>query len=50
MIPNNAGYYHAAYAIVVVVHAAYAVSIWWRRRGVRARLDAATRSPPSADR
>lgn len=41
MIPNNAGYYHAAYIIVAVVHIAYATSIWARRRSVRARLDAA---------
>ncbi|HTL94807.1 MAG TPA: hypothetical protein VL157_04655 [Gemmatimonadaceae bacterium] len=41
MIPNNAGYYHAAYIIVAAVHVAYAASIWWRRRSVRERLDAA---------
>lgn len=50
MMPNNAGYYHAAYAIVVAVHAAYAASIWWRRRAVRSRLDAAARTPPPAVR
>jgi hypothetical protein len=39
MIPDNAGYYHAAYVIAVVIYGAYAVSIWvrrrsaWRRRG-----------------
>jgi hypothetical protein len=41
MIPNNAGYYHAAYIIVAVVHIGYATSIWMRRRSVRARLAAA---------
>ena len=46
MIPNNAGYYHAAYLIVVVVHAAYAASIWLRRRAVRARLGAAGGARP----
>ena len=38
MIPNNAGYYHAAYIVVAVAHIAYAVSIWMRRRRVRERL------------
>jgi len=46
MIPNNAGYYHAAYLIVVVVHAAYAASIWLRRRAVRARRGAASGARP----
>lgn len=46
MIPNNAGYYHAAYIIVVAVHVAYAASIWIRRRAVRARLDAAGGARP----
>jgi len=41
MIPHNAGYYHAAYIVVVLVHTAYAASIWVRRRAVRERLDAA---------
>lgn len=38
MIPNNAGYYHAAYIVVAVAHVAYAVSIWVRRRRLRERL------------
>lgn len=46
MIPNNAGYYHAAYIIVVVVHVAYAASIWLRRRAVRARLGTASDARP----
>lgn len=46
MIPNNAGYYHAAYIVVVVVHVAYAASIWLRRRSVRARLGASGGARP----
>lgn len=46
MIPQNAGYYHVAYLVVVVVHAAYAVSIWRRRRTVRRRLADASGSGP----
>lgn len=37
MIPDNAGYYHAAYAVAVVLYGVYAVSIWVRRRAVRRR-------------
>jgi len=37
-IPDNAFWYHAAYAVVVVVYAGYAVSIWWRRRAVARRI------------
>jgi hypothetical protein len=37
MIPQNAGYYHAAYIIAVVLYGAYAVSIWVRRRTIRRR-------------
>ena len=37
MIPQNAGYYHAAYIIAVVLYGAYAVSIWARRRSLRRR-------------
>ena len=37
MIPQNAGYYHAAYVIAVVLYGAYAVSLWVRRRSVRRR-------------
>ena len=40
MIPNNAGYYHAAYLIVVVVHAAYAASIWLREAPIGGRRSA----------
>ncbi|MGH7648300.1 MAG: hypothetical protein ACREND_09295 [Gemmatimonadaceae bacterium] len=50
MIPNNAGYYHAAYIIVAVAHIGYAASIWMRRRTVRARLDDARTGRRGASR
>jgi hypothetical protein len=34
-MPDNAGYYHAAYAVAALVYGLYAVSIWWRRRKLR---------------
>ena len=37
MTPQNAGYYHAAYIIAVVLYGSYAVSIWVRRRAIRRR-------------
>ncbi len=37
MIPQNAGYYHAAYIVAVVLYGAYALSIWVRRRTIRRR-------------
>lgn len=37
MTPDNAGYYHAAYAIAIVLYGAYALSIWVRRRSTRRR-------------
>jgi heme exporter protein D len=36
-MPDNASYYHAAYAISVVVYAVYALSVWRRRRSLRRR-------------
>jgi hypothetical protein len=33
-MPQNEGYYHAAYALSAVVYVGYAVSIWWRARAV----------------
>jgi hypothetical protein len=36
-MPQNAGYYHAAYIIVAVVYGAYALSLWLRLRGGRRR-------------
>ena len=32
MMPDNAGYYHAAYVVAAVLYVLYAVSIWVRRR------------------
>ena len=46
VMPDNAGYYHAAYASAALIYALYMVSIWWRARRVRERL---TRSPASHD-
>jgi hypothetical protein len=37
MTPENAGYYHAAYVVAVVLYVGYAWSVWWRRRRI-ARL------------
>jgi hypothetical protein len=37
-MPSNAGYYHAAYAVAVILYGGYSLSIWLRRRAVRARL------------
>ena len=37
MPPQNAGYMHAAYVVVVVVHALYALSLVVRRRALRDR-------------
>lgn len=34
MMPQNAGYYYAAYIVVIAVYALYALSIWWRGRHV----------------
>ena len=43
MIPDNAGYYHAAYIAAAAIYGLYAASIWWRGRRVRA--SAATGDP-----
>jgi hypothetical protein len=32
MTPDNAGYYHAAYVLAVVIYGGYALSLWFRRR------------------
>jgi hypothetical protein len=40
VIPENAGYYHAAYAVALVLYAGYAGSLWWRRRRIRERREA----------
>ena len=31
-MPDNSGYYHAAYAVAVIVYGLYAASLYWRRR------------------
>jgi hypothetical protein len=38
MLPNNSGYYEAAYTIAVVVYATYTLLLWRRRARVRAAL------------
>jgi hypothetical protein len=43
MIPENAGYYHAAYIVAVVLYTAYAGSLWWRRRRIRERWESRER-------
>ena len=35
-MPENAGYYHAAYIAVALLYGGYAVSLWARARRVRA--------------
>jgi hypothetical protein len=40
MIPQNAQYYHIAYMAAVVIYGGYALTIWLRRKKVRARLAA----------
>lgn len=35
MIPDNAGWYHAAYTVVAVVYGGYIVSLWWRARWLK---------------
>ena len=34
-MPNNAGYYHAAYIIAVILYGGYGFSLWWRLRKLR---------------
>ncbi|HJR63422.1 MAG TPA: hypothetical protein VJ803_06940 [Gemmatimonadaceae bacterium] len=34
-MPDNAGYYQAAYAAAALIYGLYAASIWWRGRRVR---------------
>ena len=38
MPPDNASYYHAAYALAIVVYAVYTVALWRRRARVREAL------------
>jgi hypothetical protein len=42
-MPDNAGYFQAAYAAAAIVYLGYAASIWWRSNKVRARLARPTR-------
>ena len=39
-MPDNAGFYHAAYAVVIVVYAVYTASLLRRRARTRAALEA----------
>lgn len=36
-MPDNAGYYHAAYVAAAVIYGGYALSLWWRTRALGAR-------------
>ena len=36
-MPDNAGYYHAAYVAAAVIYLGYGMSLWWRGRRLRAR-------------
>jgi len=38
VIPDNAGYYHAAYAAAAVIFGSYLAILWRRARAVRSRL------------
>ena len=38
-MPENAGYYHAAYAAAAAIYTLYALSIWWRMRALRGRRE-----------
>jgi hypothetical protein len=42
MTPENAGYFHAAYAVAMTVYALYGASLWWRRRALRRRVSGLT--------
>jgi hypothetical protein len=42
MTPENAGYFHAAYAVAISVYALYGVSLWWRRHALRRRASGTT--------
>ncbi|MGH7717223.1 MAG: hypothetical protein ACREON_00055 [Gemmatimonadaceae bacterium] len=47
MIPDNAGYFHAAYVAAAVIYAAYAASVWWRGRALRGRTGGGGATPRS---
>lgn len=40
MPPENAGYFHAAYALAAIVYSLYALSLWRRSRRERRGEDA----------
>jgi hypothetical protein len=44
-MPDNAAYFHAAYAVTVVFYAAYGLTLWLRRRALRRRRGTAGRGP-----
>ena len=37
-MPDNASWYHAAYAVALTVYALYAITLWRRRARVREEL------------
>jgi hypothetical protein len=49
-MPDNAGYYYAAYLVTAVFYALYAVSIWWRARRISARMMERSAGDPEAQR
>ena len=49
-MPDNAGYYYAAYVVAAVVYALYAASIWWRARRISARMMEQSAGDPEAQR
>ena len=44
MPPDTSGYMYAAYLVAAAIYALYALSLWRRRRAVRARLRALERA------
>jgi len=36
-MPDNAGFYHLAYAMAAGIYAAYALTIYWRWKRVRSK-------------
>ena len=44
MTPDNAGWYHAAYAVAGAILAGYVISLWWRARRVSAKGGADSRA------
>jgi hypothetical protein len=37
MMPDNAGFYHAAYGMAAAIYAIYALTIYWRWKRVRSK-------------